>query len=77
MVNVEYKAEKLSARNYSTWKTVIQAHLMSKDLWALFVADNMNVTDDQRLKNNEAKHPMYISMEPQQIANTGVCDSQA
>lgn len=74
MANVEYRLEKLSARNYSTWKTVIKSQLISKDLWD-YVVEELNDKDEHKIKNELAKHLMYVSMEPTQIAATGVCIS--
>lgn len=74
MANVEYKADKLSAKNYATWKTVIKSHFMSKDLWE-YVVEQKNNTDEQQIANEKARHLMYIAMEPQQIASTGVCET--
>lgn len=74
MANVEYKVERLSAKNYQTWKTVITSQLMSKDLWEV-VVESKNDTDQLKIRNEAAKHLMYISMEPQQIAETGKCES--
>lgn len=48
MANVEYKAERLSARNYQTWKTVITSQLMSKDLREV-VVESKNNTDELKM----------------------------
>ena len=74
MANIEYKLEKLSARNYTTWKTVIKSQLMAKDLWQ-YVVESKNNSDDERINNEMAKHLMYVSMDAQQISATGVCES--
>lgn len=74
MTTVNYRVDKLSAANYTTWKTVIKSQLMSKDLWNVVVQEK-NASDEEKINNAEAKHLMYISMEPQEIAATGVCDS--
>lgn len=60
MATVEYKADKLSVENYSTWKTVIKSQLVSKGLWDFVEA----AIDDDEIKNAQAKHLMYLSMEP-------------
>lgn len=76
MAQVEYRAEKLSARNYSTWKIVLESQLKAKDLWGVVSTGKKekDETENDFLINNEnAKHLMYIAMEPQQIAATGTC----
>lgn len=74
MASVEYKAEKLTKNNYSVWRTVMTSALMGKDLWSVVIEES-DGTDELKLKNEQAKHLMYISIEPQQIAATGVCKS--
>lgn len=61
MASVEYKAEKLSATKYSTWKTVIMSALMDRDLWEVVVEAKIN-SDELRVRNEQAKHLMYISI---------------
>lgn len=74
MAAVNYRLDKLSASNNATWKTVIKTHLMSKDLWE-YIIQMKNENDEQKIKNEEAKHILYVSMEPQQIAATGICET--
>lgn len=74
MADVEYKLEKLSTQNYSTWQTVLKSQLISKNLWEYVVASKNN-TEEEEVKNELAKHLMYVSMDASQIAATGVCDS--
>lgn len=74
MASIESKVDKLSTHNYPVWKTVIMSQLMSKDLWD-YVVESKNDTDEEKIHNEQAETLMYISMEPQQIAATGVCNS--
>lgn len=74
MAQIEGKIDKLTAANYSTWKTVIKSQLMGKDLWD-YVVQPKNETDEERLKNEQAKTVMYVAMEANRIAATGVCQS--
>lgn len=77
MASVEYKVEKLNARNYSTWRIVVESHLKAKGLWSTVLAgvkDEGENEDEFLVSNEAAKHTMYVSMEPQQIAATGTCE---
>lgn len=74
MAHIENRVDKLSTNNYSTWKTVIMSQLMGRDLWD-YVVESKNDSDEEVVKNEQAKTLMYISMEAAQIAATGVCES--
>lgn len=71
----EFKLEKLSAKNYSTWKTVMSSLLKGKGLWPYVEAITDLKNNSIMQKNEEAKHLMYAAMEPSQITATGSCDS--
>ena len=55
MSKIEYNVDKLSTTNYSTWKTVTISNLMGKDLWD-YVVESKNTTDEEKIKNEQAKH---------------------
>lgn len=74
MAHFEYKIEKLSAHNYTNWKTVMTSLLMSKGLWPYISAVKMETEIDKQ-KNEEAKTLMYIAMESNQITSTGSCET--
>lgn len=74
MAKVEYKADKLSTNNYTTWKTIIKSQLMGKDLWQ-YVNQLKNSDDEDKIKNEQAKSIIYLSMEPQEISATGTCET--
>lgn len=70
----EFRMERLNARNYTTWKTVMESLLKSKGLWNYVKVPIVNETEDDLKKNEEAKHLMYMAMETQQIIATGSCE---
>lgn len=72
MASLELKMDKLSTDNYDIWKTVMTSQLMGKNLWD-YVQATKHETDDDVIKNEQAKSMIYCSMEPAQIAATGVC----
>lgn len=79
MNRLEEKIDKLNARNYSTWKTVLESLLKSKKLWSLCVLPDGNKemkepNEAEVAKNEEAKTTMYITMTAEQIQMTGVCE---
>lgn len=74
MTNVEYKTEKLSATNYNTWKTIVTSQLKGQDLWDYVMTSKMEGAPE-KIGNEKAKTLIYLSMEAQQIASTGVCES--
>ena len=45
---------------------------MSKGLWQ-YIISVKNETEDDKKKNEEVKHLLYLSMEPAQITATGSC----
>lgn len=69
MASVNYRLDKLQNQNYSTWRTIIKAQLMSKDLWQCVVSEK-NENDEDKIRNEEAKHLIYISMEASEIEAT-------
>lgn len=75
-MSLETKMEKLTARNYSTWRIIIESLLKSKGLYK-YVAEEIDPDTDEKsmMKNEEAKHIMYSLMDTQQIISTGVCES--
>lgn len=74
MTSINYELDKLTSENYATLKTVVKSHLMSKDLWE-YVREQKNETDTDKIKNEEAKHLLYVSMEAHEIAASGVCET--
>lgn len=74
-MSVECKLEKLNGKNYTTWKVVITSLLKSKKLWQYCAAEIKPEEEDDMLKNEEAKHYMYMAMEPAQITATGSCET--
>lgn len=73
MSQVEVRVEKLTAKNFSTWKLVMTSLLKSRGLWE-FCAAKIESTDEDKMKNNElAKHCMYSAMDINQIVATGTC----
>lgn len=74
MASAEFKFEKLSASNYSTWKTVIKSHLIGKELWD-YIESVKNESDEDAIHNEKAKAIIYLAMETPQIAATGVCET--
>lgn len=72
MASIEHRVDKLTSDNYSTWRTIVKSQLMSKELWD-YVIQTKHSTDEDKLKNEQAKTIMYIAMEASQIAATGVC----
>lgn len=76
MVKPDYKIEKLSSSNYAIWKIIITSHLMAEDLWdaiELIPSADGKMEEEEKIENEKAKHLIYCSMEPHQIAATGVC----
>lgn len=72
MATIEFKIEKLSNNNYTTWSMVVQSQLKGKDLWD-FVTESKVNSPEEIIKNEQAKTLIYSSMETNQIAATGVC----
>lgn len=72
--NICGKIEKLSARNYATWKIMMCSLLTSKGL-SIVCDKKTEVTEDNVQKHEEAKFLMYSSMDAQQVMATGSCES--
>lgn len=73
MNSVKSSVEKLSAKNYTNWKIIMTSLLKSNGLWPYCIADTEIKTEEEMQEQEEAKHLMYISMEPSQITATGEC----
>jgi hypothetical protein len=76
MTKVEYRVERLNASNYHTWRTVVTSQLKGQDLWDYVITrktEGADVPDNAVVLDEQAKSVLYMSMEPQQIAATGVC----
>lgn len=71
---VNAKFEKLSARNYTTWKILMSSLSKSKGL-DKYIGTQIKVDEDTKSRHEEAKFLMYSAMESQQIMATGSCDS--
>lgn len=68
------KIERLSAKNYSTWKIMMSSLLTAKGLHT-FCDKATEVTEENIQQHEEAKFLMYSSMDAHQIMATGVCAS--
>lgn len=71
---LEAKIEKLNEYNYTVWKKIMNAQLKGKDLWDYCLRIKQE-DDEDLVKNEQAKKLMYVSMDAQQIASTGVCET--
>lgn len=76
MSEISGKMEKLSAKNYATWKIMMSSLLASKGL-TTYCDKNTPVSEENFEKHEQAKFLMYSTMDPQQIMATGVCESAA
>ena len=73
---VEFKMERLSAKNYSNWKIVMTSLLRSKKLFEYVDEPRKEIkTDEEDVKDEETKHLLYVSMDPSQISYTGTCQT--
>jgi len=78
MAFIEYKTEsiRLTSKNYTNWKIVMTSLLKSKGLWEYVEDDEKPLAREEDIKKaEEAKHLLYISMEPSQITHTGICET--
>lgn len=74
MASLDPKIDRLTSKNYNTWKTIVTASLKGKDLWDYVITSKM-ADRKEEIKNEQAKSIIYGAMEPHQVAATGVCIS--
>lgn len=69
----ETSLTKLNGRNYSTWKFTIQTLLVARELWE--ICKVRDISESRRVKNAEAKAIIFNSMDDNQKARIGNCET--